>query len=165
MTGGVVQSSLRHLRPAYLRIDDDQFDEEGDTNFASGQLVVVRLFVAKTAVRKWQVAQLLHTSMDQDAWEVQWYNTADSGSLLEARYLPAWLKSDGKEAYAAPGKQKESWKPLTWTVYKRRFLTPSFQLKHRRLPANIKSILRAKFGDKYDSTAVMVDVTSGWMMV
>jgi hypothetical protein len=65
VTGKTVKSNLRHPRKAYFKIDDGQFDEDGQTRFATGKLVVVRLAAAKTAVRKWQVARLINTTLDE----------------------------------------------------------------------------------------------------
>ena len=156
VTGKTVKSNLRHLRKAYFKTDDGQFDEDGETRFATGQLVVVRLAAAKTAVRKWQVAQLICTTLDEDAWNVHWYNSPDSGNMLDKRYLPVYEDANKKEHYVRQGTQKAGWVPMTWKVYKGRFLTPSFQLVHHKLPANIKSILRAKFGNKSEKVAVMM---------
>lgn len=161
VTGGISNSTLRHLRPAYYRTDDDQFDESGQTSFAGGQLVVVRLTsVPKNDVRKWQVARLMHTTADQDAWEIQWYNTPDkSGPMLDKRYMSSW-EVPGKqgEKLVLFGKQESGWLPVSWRVYKGRFLTPSFKLtKGQRLPDNIKSILRAKFGNKQEKLTVIMN--------
>ena len=68
--------------------------------------------------RKWLPVKLLHTTMDQDAWEVQWYNTHDKGDMLTARYYPAWEKPNGDEIYCANA--KKGYKPLQWCVYKGR---------------------------------------------
>ena len=47
---------------------------------------------------------------------------------------------------------------MSWRVYKGRFLTPSFKLtKGQRLPDNIKSILRAKFGNKQEKLTVIMN--------
>ena len=165
VTGNTAKTSLRHLKKIYLRADDDQlqFDEEGQTKFASGQLVVVRLAAPKTAVRKWQVAQLLHTTPDQEAWEVHWFNSPESGVMLDKRYLPVYEDENGKEHYCKSGTQKTKWKPLTWRVYKGRFLTPAFKLKNSRLPKEIKSILRAKFGNKHENVAAVAIEYNPWM--
>ena len=148
-TGKESHHTLRQLKPIYLREDDDHFEENGDTIFRSGQLVAVRI---KGTLRKWQIAQLLHTTADQDSWEVQWFNTPDkTGPMLDKRYLPAWLMPSGQESLAEHGKQKEDWSPITWRAYKRRFVTPQFKLKHFKLPQSIKSLLRSKFGNQNET--------------
>jgi len=94
----------------------------------------------------------LHTTADQDSWEVQWFNTPDkTGPMLDKRYLPAWMMPSGQESLAEHGKQKENWSPITWRVYKRRFVTPQFKLKHFKLPQSIKSLLRSKFGNQNET--------------
>ena len=57
--------------------------------------------VPKQEKRKWLPVKLLHSTMDQDAWEVQWYNTHDQGDMLAARYYLAWEKPNGEEIYCA----------------------------------------------------------------
>jgi hypothetical protein len=55
--------------------------------------------VPKTDVRKWQVAQLIHTTPDQGQWVVQWLNTSGHGLMLDATYKLAWSNKDGEEKF------------------------------------------------------------------
>ena len=97
--------------------------------------------VPKQEKRKWLPVKLLHTTMDQDAWEVQWYNTHDQGDMLTARYYLAWEKPNGQEIYCANA--KTGYKPLQWCVYKGRFITPAFKFQSNRLPPAIRALIRA----------------------
>ena len=98
--------------------------------------------VPKQEKRKWLPVKLLHTTMDQDAWEVQWYNTHDQGDMLTARYYLAWEKPNGQEIYCANAKTG-GYKPLQWCVYKGRFITPAFKFQSNRLPPAIRALIRA----------------------
>ena len=143
-TGVTRNSTMRHLRKAYIRSDDEHYEEQGDMRLSEKQFVVVKLVgIPKTAKRKWQVAQLVHTTPDQDAWVVQWLNTSDHGPMLDATYKLAWSNEDGEEEFS--DKQKIGFSPLTWTVRKHRFLSVGFQMRNGKLPADVKATLRTKF--------------------
>ena len=142
VTGKELNTTLRQLRPLRQRPSDDSIDEQGNTSFSAGQLVVVRLKVPKNVKRKWQVAKLLHTTPDENAWEVQWYNSPDTGSsFLDMRYLPAYATTAGKEVYTKS--PKTGMKPLCWNVYKHRFITPAFKLNKDKLPPKVRAAIRA----------------------
>ena len=107
-------------------------------------LVVVRLHgQPKNAKRKWQVCRLLHTTLDEDAWVVQWYNSHDTGPMTKMRYHPCYVVNDaGDEEFTH--KPEPGWKQLQHTVYKRSFITPSFKLERRYyLPASIRAAILA----------------------
>ena len=153
VSGKTTTASLRHIKPAYLRAGDDQLMDGSSALYTEGKIVIVRLAAARNAVRKWQVCRLDHTTMDEDAWIVQWYNSHDDGFMLEKRYYSAWEKTDGTEIYAA-SRADPSWVPVTWTVHKGRFLTGPFELKHAKIPPTIKSRIKAMFGDKSEPAVV-----------
>ena len=144
VTGKEIKRSLRQVRRLHERPGDDSDDEEGETNFAAGMLVVVRLHgQPKNAKRKWQVCRLLHTTLDEDAWVVQWYNSHDAGPMTKMRYHPCYVVNDaGDEEFTH--KPEPGWKQLQHTVYKRSFITPSFKLDRRHcLPASIRAAILA----------------------
>ena len=142
VTGNELRCSLRQLRPLHFKSADlAKFSEDGETKFSAGQILIVRLMVPKQEKRKWLPVKLLHSTMDQDAWEVQWYNTHDQGDMLTARYHLAWEKSNGEEIYCANA--KTGYRPLQWCVYKGRFITPAFKFQSNRLPPAIRALIRS----------------------
>ena len=141
VTGKEIKRSLRQIRRLHERPDDDLDDEQGSTNFQPGMIVVVRLQVPKAAKRKWQVARLLYTTLDEDAWVIQWYNSHDTGDMLSMKYAPAWQLPDGTEKFTT--KPKDGWLKIEHTVYKSRFITPSFKLQNQRLPPHIRALVKA----------------------
>ena len=144
VTNERVRCSLRQIKPLHVRLGFNQDDEpEQSEEYASGQLVIVKLHVSREHHRKWQVVVLLHCNLDRTAWEIQWYNSRsnDARPMLEQQYYPAWAKPDGQEAYERqPG---AGWEPLQWNVYNRRIISPPFQLVDQKLPANIRALIRA----------------------
>ena len=142
VTGDELRCSLRQLRPLHFKPEDAaKFSEEGATLFEEGQVVIVRLMVPKNEKRKWLPARLVHTTLDQDAWVIQWYNTHEDGDMLNAKYYPAWQKPNGEEAYRSSA--KTGWRSLEWTVYKGRFISPAFKFVNHRLPPTIRAIIKA----------------------
>ena len=142
VTGKELRCTLRQLRPLHFKSADlAKFSEDGETKFSAGQILIVRLMVSKQERRKWLPVKLLHSTMDQDAWEVQWYNTHDQGDMLTARYYLAWEKPNGEEIYCANA--KTGYRPLQWCVYKGRFITPAFKFQSNRLPPAIRALIRS----------------------
>ena len=143
VTGAVNKCSLRQIKPFHTRpLEDEDEDEEGQTLFTEGQLVIIRLKTASDAKRKWQVAQLKHTTLDQDAWLIQWYNSPDTCDMLDMKYYPAWEKPSGVEVFQK--KPKQGWTPVEWTVYKGRFISPAFTLRsNSKLPPHIRALITA----------------------
>ena len=114
--------------------------------YSEGQYVVVRLHARKTARRKWQVGKLVHTTPDEAQWVIQWCNTESGGSMLNARYYPAWLLPDGETEKFADN-QQTGWQPIWHVVHKRRFITPAFALSGGKIPNAIRAVLRSKFAN------------------
>ena len=81
--GKEVESSLRHIRPVYLR-EDSTMNEDGGLKFASNEYVIVNIPSCRSrSDPKWQVAKLLHPNLDEDAWVVQWCSTKGTTDTLE----------------------------------------------------------------------------------
>ena len=147
VTGATRKESLRFLKKAYSRAEDDaDYGEPDDQRYSEGQYVVVRLHARKTARRKWQVGKLVHTTPDEAQWVIQWCNTESGGSMLNARYYPAWLLPDGETEKFADN-QQTGWQPIWHVVHKRRFITPAFALSGGKIPNAIRAVLRSKFAN------------------
>ena len=77
--------------------------------------MIVRAFPKKTQnLPKWQVAKLLHPTPDEDAWVVQWCNTADTGPAyrMDRKFKLVWLKSDGSEEEHYAMNAQPGWLPV-----------------------------------------------------
>ena len=151
-TGKEVKSSLRHIRPIYLR-EDSMMSEDGGPTFASNEYVIVKMTSRGSGSEpRWQVAKLLHSNLDQDAWLVQWCNTKDRTNSLriDKKFLLSWRARANSEEETLSMNASEGWQPWTHTCTVKRFLTPSFKLlKHGKLPDQIKAIVRLKFVNQY----------------
>ena len=138
-----------------IRQGDDEYSEDGALKLSSNDYVIVRMHPKKSSSDpKWQLAKLLHTNLDEDAWVVQWCNTRDTGPVarLDRKFLLSWRNEDGTgdEVFAMQAPPDHI--PTTWVVTVGRFLTASFRLhQHGKilLPDSVKAIIRSKFESKF----------------
>ena len=88
------------------------------------------------------MCRLLHTTLDEDVWVVQWFKSHDTGTMTKMRYYTCYVINDaGDEEFT--NKPKAGWKELQHTVYKRSFITLSFKLDHQnRWPAPIRAVFK-----------------------
>ena len=151
-TGKEVKSSLRHIRPIYMR-EDSMAIEDGGPAFATDEYVIVKMMSRRAGTDpRWHLAKLLHSNLDEDAWTVQWCNTTDvtSNLRINKRFLLAWRTQANPEGETLSMNASEGWQPWTHTCTVKRFLTPSFKLLRRgKLPDQIKAIVRSKFVKQY----------------
>ena len=151
-TGKEVKSSLRHIRPIYMR-EDSMAIEDGGPVFATDEYVIVKMMPRRAGTDpRWHLAKLLHPNLDEDAWTVQWCNTTDvtSNLRINKRFLLAWRTQANPEGETLSMNASEGWQPWTHTCTVKRFLTPSFKLlKRGKLPDQIKAIVRSKFVKQY----------------
>ena len=146
LVGLVGSAALRRRRVPHAR-REPPWGPVWTKGLGSTQYVVVRLHARKTARRKkWQVGKLVHTTPDEAQWVIQWCNTESGGSMLNARYYPAWLLPDGETEKFADN-QQTGWQPIWHVVHKRRFITPAFALSGGKIPNAIRAVLRSKFAN------------------
>ena len=104
-TGKTTKTSLRHIRPCYVRQDDEEFGEDGGLKLMSDHYVIVKMKPQLTSTDpKWQLAKLLHPTPDEDAWVVQWCNLArpDQSPRMDGKFVLVWRGEDGEESSEMP---------------------------------------------------------------
>jgi hypothetical protein len=151
-TGKTTRVSLRLIRRCHIRQDDEYYGAEGEFRLTVGECAIVKMTCASSGDPKWNVAKLMHLTPDEDAWVIQWCNSADVDQLVRMErnaYMPAWEdpRDPGKEIYAVNG--QPNWKPWEYVVNLHRIITYSFRLASGKIPPKIKTIIKAAFKTEY----------------
>ena len=136
-----------------VRDGDNRYERTGSLKLVSDDFVTVTMQPAKESSNpKWQVAKLLHPTLDADIWVIQWCNVVGTGPTrrMDAKYKLVWFKEDDSTQEVYSSNCPVGYLSATWVVSTRRFLTPSFKLeKYGKLPATVKAAIKAKYESKF----------------